>query len=85
MNKLKALAATTLVTSTIAFGGLAAAPVASAQPARSVCEGMAFKGRVAANLGDIYYGLGDFGRATRYYGQSEAYFDAATDCFRSLR
>ena len=85
MNKLKTFAATALVVSTTAFGSLATAPVASAQPARSVCEGMAYKGRVATNLGNIYYGLGNFVLAARYYGQAEAYFNSAADCFGGLR
>ncbi len=64
----------------IGVGGLVAAPSASAQPARNVCDNLAWKGRAAMNLGNIFYGLGDWGRAAMYYGQAEPYFDAARNC-----
>ena len=85
MNRFKLLGASALAAAAVGAGGLATAPSASALPDRSVCNGFALKGRIAQNLGDFWYGIGDFGRATRYYGQSEAYFDAAADCFRGLK
>jgi hypothetical protein len=85
MNTLKLFAATALAAAVVGAGALGTAPSASALPDRSVCNGLALKGRIAQNLGDFWYGVGDYGRATRYYGQSEAYFDAAADCFRGSR
>jgi hypothetical protein len=85
MDKLRTFVATGLVAATVAAGGLASAPSASTLPDRTACDGMARKGKLAYDLGTIWYGVGDFVRAARYYGQSEAYYDAAADCVRSQR
>ena len=85
MIKLKMLGVAVLAAATLVVGGLAAAPSASAMPNLNACDLMTAKGNTAFALGNVYIGLGWSVPATRAYVRADAYFDAASDCYRSLR
>ena len=79
MNKLKAIAATVLVASTIGVGGLVTAPSASAMPPR--CVALSAKSIAYYNAGNLMEAYGYNSLASYYYGKSDAYGQMAIDCF----
>jgi hypothetical protein len=85
MHKVKTFLAIGLAATAVAVGGLASSPPATAMPDANLCHGLATKGKIAHDLGTIWFNLGNWSLAASYFGQATAYYDAATDCLRSLR
>jgi len=84
MNRFKTLTVAVLAAATVAIGGLAAAPSASAMPNQRTCDVMVAKGNIAFAFGNVYTGLGWSSAAYAAYSRADAYFDAAGDCYRAL-
>ncbi len=56
MTRFKTLTVAVLAAATVAIGGLAAAPSASAMPNQRTCDVMVAKGNIAFALGNVYTG-----------------------------
>jgi hypothetical protein len=72
MSKLKMFAAATAATAAV---GLTAAPVASAQP--MTCSVALSLSQAYIATGDIFYALGNYSLASRYYGRAQGVVEAA--------
>ncbi len=83
-DEFKTLTVAVLAAATVAIGGLAAAPSASAMPNQRTCDVMVAKGNIAFAFGNVYTGLGWSSAAYAAYSRADAYFDAAGDCYRAL-
>jgi hypothetical protein len=74
MNKLKVLVLTALAAATVGTGALAAAPSASALPARTIdCNDVSFKADFYHLMSNAAAAVGDHVWATYYAGLSTAY------------
>jgi hypothetical protein len=75
MPKLKKFATAALATAAIGAAGLAAAPTASAMP-MSCSQAVKMSGVYIAT-GDVFYALGDYVTAAKYYGRASGVVEAA--------
>jgi len=85
MTRLRTLTVAVLAAAAVAVGGLAAAPSASAMPNLRSCDLMTAKANAAYALGNVYTGLGWSTPAQVAYARADAYYDAASVCYRAAR
>ncbi len=75
VTKFKKFAVTMLAAATVAFGGLAAQPTASAMP--MTCSAAMNLASIYIATGKVFLALGDYVDAVYWFGRAEGLTDAA--------
>jgi hypothetical protein len=85
MTKIKMLVAAVLAVGAVAVGGLISAPQASAMPNLGLCKSFEVRAVADEIAGRLYFDSGEYVIAAGFFGEAEAYYAAARDCYAQFR